>query len=79
VADGWSVPPMLRTLLAEYHAPGTGYARGGFADHVRRLAARDDGTSDRVWAAQLDSLPGPSLIAEGHTPSEHFADTAVTA
>ncbi|MFA3878042.1 amino acid adenylation domain-containing protein [Streptomyces sp. MMCC 100] len=79
VADGWSVPPMLRTLLAEYHAPGSGYALGGFADHVRRLAGRDDETGDRAWSEQLAGLPGPSLIAEGHTPSGHFADTAVTA
>ncbi|MGV9900845.1 condensation domain-containing protein, partial [Streptomyces tendae] len=79
VADGWSVPPMLRTLLAEYHAPGSGHALGGFPDHVRRLAARDDEASDRVWDEQLAGLPGPSLIAEGRTPSAHFADTAVTA
>ncbi|MET7323117.1 amino acid adenylation domain-containing protein [Streptomyces sp. NPDC005549] len=79
VADGWSVPPMLRTLLAEYHAPGSGHALGGFPDHVRRLAARDDEASDRVWDEQLAGLPGPSLIAEGHAPSAHFADTAVTA
>ncbi|PPS91198.1 non-ribosomal peptide synthetase [Streptomyces sp. MH60] len=79
VADGWSVPPMLRTLLAEYHAPGSGHALGGFPGHVRRLAARDDAASDRVWDEQLAGLPGPSLIAEGHTPSAHFADTAVTA
>ncbi|WP_328564418.1 non-ribosomal peptide synthetase [Streptomyces coelicoflavus] len=79
VADGWSVPPMLRTLLAEYHSPGSGHALGGFPDHVRRLAARDDEASDRVWAEQLAGLPGPSLIAEGRTPPEHFADTAATA
>ncbi|WP_399945739.1 amino acid adenylation domain-containing protein [Streptomyces sp. BBFR25] len=79
VADGWSVPPMLRTLLAEYHAPGSGHALGGFPDHVRRLAARDDEASDRVWDEQLAALPGPSLIAEGHTPSAHFADTAMAA
>ncbi|MFC9468402.1 non-ribosomal peptide synthetase [Streptomyces coelicoflavus] len=79
VADGWSVPPMLRTLLAEYHSPGSGYALGGFPDHVRRLAARDDEASDRVWDGQLVGLPGPSLIAEGRTPSQHFADTAATA
>ncbi|MFF0584913.1 amino acid adenylation domain-containing protein [Streptomyces sp. NPDC003781] len=76
VADGWSVPPMLRALLAEYHAPGSGHALGGFPDHARRLAARDDEASDRVWAGQLAGLPGPSLIAEGHPPSAHFADTA---
>ncbi|MEU4142736.1 non-ribosomal peptide synthetase [Streptomyces parvulus] len=77
IADGWSVPPMLRTLLAEYHAPGTVHPLGGFPDHVRRLAGRDGGESARVWSEQLAGLPGPSLVAEGHTPSDRFADTAV--
>ncbi|MFI0780468.1 amino acid adenylation domain-containing protein [Streptomyces sp. NPDC021212] len=77
IADGWSVPPMLRALLAEYHAPGTLYPTGGFPDYARRLAGRDDGESDRVWRDQLAGLPGPWLVAEGHTPSERFADTAV--
>ncbi|MFE9703053.1 amino acid adenylation domain-containing protein [Streptomyces sp. NPDC005930] len=78
IADGWSVPPMLRTLLAEYHAPGSGHALGGFADHVRGLAGRDQDTSDRVWDQQLAGLAGPALIAEGHPPSDRFADAAVT-
>ncbi|MFE3555818.1 amino acid adenylation domain-containing protein [Streptomyces sp. NPDC059193] len=77
IADGWSVPPMLRALLAEYHAPGTVYPLGGFADYVRRLAGRDEDESDRVWREELAGLPGPSLVAEGHTPSDRFADTAV--
>ncbi|MFE7626537.1 amino acid adenylation domain-containing protein [Streptomyces sp. NPDC057509] len=77
VADGWSVPPMLRALLAEYHRPGAAYRAGGFPDYVRLLAARDDAESDRVWGEQLAGLPGPSLVAEGHTPSDRFADIAV--
>ncbi|GGW46429.1 non-ribosomal peptide synthetase [Streptomyces caelestis] len=77
IADGWSVPPMLRALLAEYHAPGTVYPIGGFSDYVRRLAGRDADESDRAWREQLADLPGPSLVAEGHTPSDRFADTAV--
>ncbi|MFE5118151.1 amino acid adenylation domain-containing protein [Streptomyces sp. NPDC056669] len=77
IADGWSVPPMLRALLAEYHAPGTVYPLGGFSDYVRWLAERDDDESDRIWRDQLAELPGPSLVAEGHTPSGRFADVAV--
>ncbi|WP_424210824.1 amino acid adenylation domain-containing protein [Streptomyces sp. BI20] len=75
IADGWSVPPMLRTLLAEYHAPGTVHPRGGFPDYVTWLAGRDAEESDRVWGAELADLPGPSLVAPGHTPSDRFADT----
>ncbi|WP_406099402.1 amino acid adenylation domain-containing protein [Streptomyces sp. NBC_01013] len=77
IADGWSVPPMLRTLLAEYHRPGAAYRTGGFPDYVHWLAGRDGGESDRVWREQLAGLPGPSLVADGHTPSDRFADTAV--
>ncbi|WP_033307828.1 amino acid adenylation domain-containing protein [Streptomyces iakyrus] len=77
IADGWSVPSMLRALLAEYHAPGTVYPAGGFADYLHWLAGRDADESDRVWREELAGLPGPSLAAEGHTPSDRFADTAL--
>ncbi|MFD8229044.1 amino acid adenylation domain-containing protein [Streptomyces massasporeus] len=77
IADGWSVPPMLRALLAEYHAPGTVHPIGGFADYVHWLAGRDADESDRVWREELADLPGPSLVAEGHTPSDRFADTSM--
>ncbi|MFF9568811.1 amino acid adenylation domain-containing protein [Streptomyces sp. NPDC014685] len=77
VADGWSVPPMLRALLAEYHAPGSRYPLGDPRDHVRRLAAHDHEESDRVWRGELAGLPGPSLVAEGHIASGRFADAVV--
>ncbi|MGH4034895.1 amino acid adenylation domain-containing protein [Actinomycetota bacterium Odt1-20B] len=77
IADGWSVPPMLRALLTECHAPGTVYPRGGFADYVHWLAGRDEDESDRTWREELAGLAGPSLVAEGHTPSDRFADTSV--
>ncbi|MEW1612958.1 MULTISPECIES: amino acid adenylation domain-containing protein [unclassified Streptomyces] len=76
IADGWSVPPMLRALLAEYHAPGSVYPLGGYRDYVSWLAEQDQGESDRVWRDELADLPGPCLVAEGHTPSERFADIA---
>lgn len=76
IADGWSVPPMLRTLLTEYHAPGSVYPLGGYRDYVGWLAGQDQDESDRVWREELAGLPGPSLVAEGHTPSERFADIA---
>lgn len=67
IADGWSVPPMLRTLLAEYHAPGSVYPLGGYRDYVDWLSGRDRVESDRVWREELAGLTGPSLVAEGHT------------
>ncbi|SER15195.1 non-ribosomal peptide synthase domain TIGR01720/amino acid adenylation domain-containing protein [Lentzea xinjiangensis] len=79
IADGWSVPPMLRALLAEYEAPGSVHVRGSYADYVRWLVTGDAQESDRVWAAELAELPGPSLVAEGHPPSELFADVVIDA
>ena len=82
IADGWSVPPMLRALLAEYDAPGSGCygnVRRSYADYVRWLVTSDADESDRVWSSELAGLPGPSLVAEGHTPSEHFADMVIDA
>ncbi|WP_326614298.1 amino acid adenylation domain-containing protein [Streptomyces anulatus] len=76
IADGWSVPPMLRTLLAEYHAPGSVYPLGGYRDYVDWLSGRDRVESDRVWREELAGLTGPSLVAEGHTPSQRFADVS---
>ncbi|WIY74457.1 non-ribosomal peptide synthetase [Streptomyces anulatus] len=76
IADGWSVPPMLRTLLAEYHAPGSVYPLGGYRDYVDWLSGRDQAESDRVWREELAGLTGPSLVAEGHTPSQRFADVS---
>ncbi|MEW2067535.1 amino acid adenylation domain-containing protein [Streptomyces sp. NPDC007346] len=76
IADGWSVPPMLRALLAEYHAPGSVYPLGGHRDYIAWLAGQDQDESDRVWGEELAGLPGPSLVAEGHTPSGRFADIA---
>lgn len=68
IADGWSVPPMLRTLLAEYHRPGTVYRIGGFPDYVHWFAGRDDDESDRVWHDQLADLPGPHWSPKGTHP-----------
>ncbi|CAO0829708.1 Non-ribosomal peptide synthetase OS=Streptomyces microflavus OX=1919 GN=Smic_00960 PE=4 SV=1 [Streptomyces microflavus] len=52
------------------------YPVGGYRDYVGWLAGQDQDESDRVWRQELAGLPGPSLVAEGHTPSERFADIA---
>ncbi|WP_211335493.1 non-ribosomal peptide synthetase [Lentzea flaviverrucosa] len=79
IADGWSVPPMLRALLAEYDAPGSVHVRGGYSDYVRWLVESDAEESDRVWARELEGLPGPSITVPDHMPSERFADMALDA
>lgn len=79
IADGWSVPPMLRALLAEYAAPGSVHPRGSYADYVRWLVGADAEESDRVWSQELAGLAAPSFVAEGHTPSELFDDVVIEA
>lgn len=79
IADGWSVPPMLRALLAEYSTPGSVHPRGSYADYVRWLVNADASESDRVWSSELAGLAAPSFVAEGHTPSELFEDVVIDA
>ncbi|WP_439656893.1 amino acid adenylation domain-containing protein [Lentzea sp. HUAS TT2] len=79
IADGWSVPPMLRALLAEYDAPGSVHVRGSYSDYVRWLVESDAAESDRVWARELEGLTGPSITVPDHLPSERFADMTVDA
>ncbi|MFD4669046.1 amino acid adenylation domain-containing protein [Lentzea sp. NPDC058450] len=79
IADGWSVPPMLRALMAEYATPGSVHPRGSYSSYVRWLVNANAAESDRVWAAELAGLPGPSFVAEGHEPSELFADMIIDA
>ncbi|GAB3129872.1 non-ribosomal peptide synthetase [Tsukamurella serpentis] len=73
VADGWSVPPMLDTLLAEYRCPGSGRASGEYADYLRWLHERDDAESSAVWARLLDGCPAPTLLVPDHAPSGRAA------
>jgi amino acid adenylation domain-containing protein/non-ribosomal peptide synthase protein (TIGR01720 family) len=77
IADGWSVPPMLRALLAEYDAPGSVHVRGSYSDYVRWLVESDADESDRVWARELEGLAEPSITVPGHLPSERFADMSL--
>ncbi|KJK52025.1 peptide synthetase [Lentzea aerocolonigenes] len=79
IADGWSVPPMLRALLAEYDAPGSVHVRGSYSDYVRWLVESDPDESDRVWASELAGLTGPSITVPDHVPSERFADSILDA
>ncbi|MEU0880998.1 amino acid adenylation domain-containing protein [Lentzea sp. NPDC005914] len=79
IADGWSVPPMLRALLAEYDAPGSVHVRGSYSDYVRWLIESDADESDRVWAHELEGLAGPSITVPDHVPSERFADMILDA
>ncbi|GAB2706429.1 amino acid adenylation domain-containing protein [Nocardia thraciensis] len=63
LADGWSIPILLRETLTLYHGgeselPEPGY----YGDYLAWLAARDaEGELDR-WRTYLSGLPTPTLV-----------------
>ncbi|NUS93557.1 MAG: amino acid adenylation domain-containing protein [Nocardia sp.] len=61
LADGWSVPIVLREMLARYHGeplPEPGY----YGSYLAWLAARDSAAAIRHWGAYLGGLSAPSLV-----------------
>ncbi|MFC9514919.1 amino acid adenylation domain-containing protein [Nocardiaceae bacterium NPDC056970] len=73
IADGWSVPVMLRELLALYSPAGTPLtlpAPAAYRNYLGWLASRDRGTSIDVWQHALagsgepPALPGVPAAGE---------------
>ncbi|MBF6351057.1 amino acid adenylation domain-containing protein [Nocardia flavorosea] len=61
LADGWSIPIVLREMLARYHGeelPEPGY----YGTYLAWLAARDTVAETRRWGEYLAGLEAPSLI-----------------
>ncbi|NKY57262.1 non-ribosomal peptide synthetase [Nocardia flavorosea] len=61
LADGWSIPIVLREILARYHGenlPEPGY----YGTYLAWLAARDTAAETRRWGEYLAGLEAPSLI-----------------
>ncbi|MGX7828173.1 amino acid adenylation domain-containing protein [Actinokineospora sp. 24-640] len=70
VADGWSVPLMLRDLLALLHgrplAPAAPYR-----DHIAWLAGQDQESTRAAWRAALDGVTEPTrLTAPGEASGQ---------
>ncbi|MBX7266433.1 amino acid adenylation domain-containing protein [Micromonospora sp. Llam7] len=66
--DGWSMPLLMRDLLLLYASGGDPArlpASGDFGEFLRWRAQQDDEESARVWAAELDGVEEPTLLAPG--------------
>ncbi|CAM3332753.1 amino acid adenylation domain-containing protein [Tsukamurella hominis] len=64
--DGWSAPVILRDLLAGYAGidpDALGGPRAGLRDYFTWLAGRDRDAARAAWAAELDGLDEPTLVA----------------
>ncbi|MFJ8039008.1 amino acid adenylation domain-containing protein [Kitasatospora sp. NPDC096147] len=66
VIDGWSMPVLLRELLAAYGGTAIAAlpATTPYARHLERLAARDEAADAAAWREALAGLPGPTLLAD---------------
>ncbi|MFE9786169.1 amino acid adenylation domain-containing protein [Nocardia salmonicida] len=67
LADGWSVPTMVRETLALYTGE-TLSAPAYFGDYLAWLAARDTTSTLHWWTESLTGLRAPTLLAA--TPTE---------
>ncbi|MEU6647587.1 amino acid adenylation domain-containing protein [Saccharomonospora sp. NPDC046836] len=64
--DGWSATILLRDLLLLYAADGDPASlpvTGDFGDFLSWLARQDQDEAARAWAAELDGIDGPTLLA----------------
>ncbi|MFC4531111.1 amino acid adenylation domain-containing protein [Sphaerisporangium dianthi] len=66
--DGWSLPILLRELLALYHSRGDASALPRvtpFRDYLTWLAGQDDAETEREWRTALDGLTEPTRLFPG--------------
>ncbi|WP_329263152.1 amino acid adenylation domain-containing protein [Streptomyces sp. NBC_01478] len=64
--DGWSTPLLMRDLLLLYASGGDPAdlpATRDYGDFLSWLARQDHEESGRVWAAALEGIEGPTLLA----------------
>ncbi|GGS43585.1 non-ribosomal peptide synthetase [Streptomyces violaceus] len=66
--DGWSIPLLMRDLLLLYVSDGDPAGLPGthdFGDFLSWLARQDKEEAARVWAAELEGVEMPTLLAPG--------------
>ncbi|MGV7904585.1 hypothetical protein PJN93_32725, partial [Mycobacterium kansasii] len=64
--DGWSAPVIFRDLLAGYAGldpDAAGVPRATLRDYFTWLRGRDVDAARTAWAAELDGLDEPTLVA----------------
>ncbi|QII04312.1 amino acid adenylation domain-containing protein [Rhodococcoides fascians A25f] len=76
VLDGWSVPVLLRDLLAAYENGGSAATLpsvSSYRDHARWLAAQDRPAAVAAWDTAMDGVDEPTLVAPGVRHSTAFS------
>ncbi|MEV7189999.1 amino acid adenylation domain-containing protein [Kitasatospora sp. NPDC093102] len=71
--DGWSTPLLMRDLLLLYASAGDPAAlpgTGDYGDFLAWLVGQDQEEAARVWAAELEGVETPTLLAPGPSDAE---------
>lgn len=71
--DGWSAPLLMEDLLLLYASDGNPAALPGtrdYGDFLSWLARQDQDEAARVWAAELEGIEGPTLLAPDSTGAD---------
>ncbi len=74
--DGWSLPILFRDLLRLYAAGGDASELPrvrGYRDFLAWLSRQDREATARAWAAELEGIDEPTLLAPAGAVSEHDA------
>ncbi|MDT5176330.1 MAG: hypothetical protein QOJ95_528, partial [Mycobacterium sp.] len=70
IADGWSVPIVLRELATLHDDPGAALpAPARYRDYLEWLADAPVETSIEAWRAELDGVDEPTRLADALSPS----------
>ncbi|OZE63477.1 hypothetical protein CH270_18540, partial [Rhodococcus sp. 02-925g] len=70
LADGWSTPSLITTLLEAYRSPDAPVIPDrAHSDFLRWLGTRDTGATTRAWTDALASVTEPTSIAPTATTS----------
>ncbi|MBW8480961.1 non-ribosomal peptide synthetase [Actinomadura parmotrematis] len=65
--DGWSSSLVVQEILGLAHEPDAVPGAVPFRRYLEWLEGRDAADSARAWAAALDGVTEPTLVAPGHT------------
>ncbi|MGA4844526.1 amino acid adenylation domain-containing protein [Streptomyces sp. G45] len=81
LADGWSSPVLLQDLLTLYAAHGDASglpATRSYGEFLAWRARQDEEESARAWAAELDGVDEPTLLAPGAAPGDSLDQLDIT-
>ncbi|MFD9499457.1 amino acid adenylation domain-containing protein [Streptomyces sp. NPDC060035] len=81
VSDGWSTPLLMQDLLLLYASDGDGAglpSTRSYGEFLTWYARQDQDEAARAWAAELDGVEEPTLLAPGSAGDDGLDQIEVT-